>query len=76
MEKIIILTQIINEILVANNSASIEKLTPEMNLRDDIGLDSLDLAELTVKIEDKFGVDVFEDGLINTLGEVLNKIEN
>jgi len=37
-------------------------------------MDSLDLAELTVRIEDEFGVDIFEDGMIDTVQEILDKI--
>lgn len=43
-------------------------------LRDDLGLDSIALAELAVRIEDEFDVDVFEDGLVHTVEEILNKI--
>ncbi len=45
-----------------------------MHLRDDIGFDSLDLAELTVRIEAEFDVDIFEDGYVSTVGDVLNKL--
>jgi acyl carrier protein len=47
-----------------------------LKLREDIGFDSLNLAQLTVLIEDEFDVDIFEDGIVNTLGEILKKIEN
>jgi acyl carrier protein len=45
------------------------------NLRDDIGLSSFNLAELTVKIEHEFDVDIFADGLITTLGEIWEKVK-
>lgn len=45
------------------------------NLRDQIGFTSFDLAELTVKLEDEFDIDIFEDGLVNTVGEVLEKLK-
>lgn len=41
---------------------------------DELGLDSLALAELTVRIEREFGVDVFSDGIISSIGEVLERI--
>lgn len=47
----------------------------KLNLRDDIGFDSFDLAHLTVLIEDEFDVDIFEDGIIQTVEEVIRKIE-
>lgn len=40
---------------------------PTDRLRDDLGFSSFDLAELTVRIEDEFDIDIFEDGLINTI---------
>lgn len=49
-------------------------VTAEMRLRQEIALDSLDLAELTVRIEDKFGVDIFADGVVFTVGEVQAKL--
>lgn len=45
-----------------------------LNLRDHLGFDSLDLAELTVRIEVQFGVDIFADGLVFTVEEILSKL--
>ena len=45
------------------------------DLRRDLQLDSLDLAELTVRIQDKFGVDVFATGVVRTWGELLQRVE-
>jgi acyl carrier protein len=46
----------------------------EAHLRDTLGLSSFNLAELTVKIENEFDVDIFEKGLIFTLGEVFDQV--
>jgi len=46
-----------------------------MRLRQDLGLDSLELAELTVRLEAEFGVDIFRDGLVNTVAEVLDRLK-
>ena len=64
---------IINEIRAAKDLTAVEKLNSEDNLRDN-GLNSFDLAELTVKIEDEFDIDIFEDGLVNTIGEIYEKL--
>ena len=69
---------IINEICgekdyIKVNSASIDFIS--LNLRNDIGFDSFDLAQLTVMIEDEFDVDIFEDGIVQTVGEIIAKIE-
>ena len=50
---------IINEIRKAKNLAILEKLNVEDNLRNNLEFTSFDLAELTVKIEDVFDVDIF-----------------
>lgn len=67
--------EIINAIRQSNDLGSLEELNETDNLRDDIGLTSFDLAELTVRIEDEFDVDIFEDGLIATIGEVYSKLK-
>ena len=46
----------INEIRSLKGAEKIDRLSPEMNLRDDLGLSSFDLAELTVKIEDEYDI--------------------
>lgn len=65
---------IINEIRKAKNLAILEKLNVEDNLRNNLEFTSFDIAELTVKIEDEFDVDIFEDGLVNTIGEIYAKL--
>lgn len=66
--------EIINNIRAAKEMAPVAELYAEDNLRDDLGLTSFDLAELTVNIEDKFDIDIFEDGLVNTIGEIYAKL--
>ncbi len=50
------------------------ELTATTRLREDLGTDSLELAILTVKLEAEFGVDVFMDGVVNTVGEIEDRI--
>lgn len=65
------LLEIINEVL---NKENISEIRPEMHLRNDLGMDSLNLAYLTVLIEDEYGIDIFEENNINTVADILNKI--
>jgi len=46
----------------------------ESSLRQDLGLDSLALAELAVRIETRFGLDVFEDSIPETVSEIINRL--
>lgn len=50
-------------------------LASDLHLRDDLQFDSLDLAELTVRIEECFGVDVFEQGVVQRWGEVCARVQ-
>ena len=65
---------IINEIRAAKNLAPVDSINNETKLREDLALTSFDLAELTVKIEDEFDIDIFEDGLVSTIGEIYAKL--
>ena len=66
--------EIINYIRAAKEMAPVAELPTDDKLRDDLGLTSFDLAELTVNIEDEFDIDIFEDGLVNTVGEIYAKL--
>jgi acyl carrier protein len=68
--------EIINTVLTNRGKSNIKALNNDSSLRSDIGFDSLDLAELTVRIEAEYDIDIFEDGLVNTVGEILKKLEN
>lgn len=65
---------IINVIRVSKDLPMMLQITRDDQLRDDIGFTSFDLAELTVRIEDEFDVDIFEDGLVNSIGEIYQKL--
>ena len=67
-------TEIIKEILEDNGEKLTIEVTKQTQLRD-LGLTSFDLATLTVKIEDEFDVDVFEDDIVSTIGEIIEVLE-
>lgn len=68
--------QIIQLVCEENPDAisAFEKAAEHTHLRNDLQLDSLALAELTVRIEDEFQVDIFEDGIIHTLGDIYQRL--
>ena len=67
--------EIVNGIRAAKGLAPVNSINADTKLREDLNLTSFDLAELTVKIEDEYDIDIFEDGLVNTVGEILTKLE-
>ncbi len=73
MEQVVL--NIINSIREAKNESAVSVLKAEDKLREDLGLTSFDLAELTVRIEDEYGIDIFETGLVNTVGEIYAKLQ-
>ena len=53
-------------------------ITYESNLADDFGADSLDLVDISMSIEDEFGVEFPEDALenISTVADLVKFIED
>ena len=66
--------KIVKEIIEDNGEILTIEVTKETQLRD-LGLSSFDLATLTVEIEDHFDVDIFEDGIVSTIGEIIEVLE-
>jgi len=69
------LLQIINKVMEGKGFKPIDFLEDNDKLRDDLGLDSYDLAELTVIIEEEFNVDIFNDGIVENISQIMNKID-
>lgn len=67
--------EIVNEIRSAKGLSPLAVINEDSKLREDLGFASFDLAELTVKIEDEYDIDIFEDGLVSTVGEIFAKLE-
>jgi acyl carrier protein len=64
------LFEIIKELQCDNDLVVSENINDEDDLINDLGFDSLDLAELTVIIEDEYGVDIFEKKIIRKVYEI------
>ena len=71
MEKLL---EIINQVRENKGLSPLLEIKPEDNLRKDIGFASFDLAELTVRIEAEYDIDIFEDGVVSTVGEIMQKL--
>ena len=53
----------------------IDEISETTVLTNDLGLDSFNLAQLTVQIESELGVDIFEDGIVVSVGDILEKLK-
>ena len=67
----------VRKILAEQLGADEDSITPDTNVMDDLGLDSLDMAELLSTVEDELNI-IIRDGRIRdltTLGEICAFIE-
>ena len=67
----------IREVICRYVSIDLEKLTEETNIRSELGLNSLELINIAVAIEDEFDVEIpdREVGNLETLGDAIRIIE-
>ena len=72
MEKLL---AIINTVLDNRGKKKVKFISEESSLKSDIGFDSLDLAELTVRIEAEYDNDFFGEGVVSTVGEIMEKLK-
>ena len=72
--------QKIKNIIVENLSVGEDAVTPEANIMEDLGADSLDLVELVMRLEEEFldGDQIPEDdqNQLTTVGEVIKYIQS
>ena len=56
---------------------SLEKVTPDAKIVEDLGADSLDVVELLSRLEDEFGIIIPDDEVENlvTVGDVAAELE-
>ena len=64
----------LKEVLGDTLSCDADKVTPEANLTEDLQADSLDAVELNMAFEDKFGVSIADEDLVNlkTVGDIFD----
>jgi acyl carrier protein len=62
-----------NEVFIDSFEIEKTKLVPEANIFNDLGLDSLDIVDLVVALQKKFGITIRDDERvrgIRTLGDI------
>lgn len=66
----------VKELVAENLGCEIEDLTENTNLIDDLNADSLDIVELTMAIEDKFGVQIPDEDLekVRTINDIVKYV--
>ena len=64
-------------ILVDELSVDAGKVTPEAELANDLGVNSIELAELIMNCEEKFGVEIQDEDIHTfvTVGDVVKYLE-
>jgi acyl carrier protein len=65
------------EIIANQLSVAKEEVTPKASFVDDLGADSLDLVELVMAMEEKFGVDIADEDAekMKTVQDAVNYIQ-
>ena len=68
----------VKEIIVDLLNVDDDKVTPEARFREDLEADSLDLVELIMAFEDKFGGEISDEDAqqISTVGDAVKYIDN
>ncbi len=71
------LSERVNSIVTDQLGVDKASLSPEANLLDDLGADSLDVVELVMALEEEFGIEVPDDDVENmrTIRDIVQYIE-
>lgn len=68
----------VKAILVEQLDADEDAVTMEASIADDLGADSLDIADIVMSLEEEFDVEVPDDVLqgVKTVGDIVKYIED
>lgn len=68
----------VKDIIVDRLGVDADKVTADASFKDDLGADSLDIAELVMELEDQFGMEIPDEEAekINTVGDAVKYIES
>ena len=70
--------EVLKEIIIEQLGVSEEDVTEDTSFEDDLGADSLDLVEIVMAIEERYGFEVLEEDVenIDTVGKAVEYIRN
>ena len=68
----------LKNILVDELQLDPDEITPEAELANDLGINSIELADLVMSCEDQFGIEIEDDDIHKfiTIQDVVNYLEN
>ncbi|RMD76408.1 MAG: acyl carrier protein [Lentisphaerae bacterium] len=68
----------LKEIIASQLGVNVDDLKPEAKFTDDFSADSLDMVEISLKIETEFNIEVPDEEVANlqTVGDVLEFVKN
>lgn len=68
----------VREVITDKLGADADKIVPEARFIEDLGADSLDLVELIMGLEDKFGLEISDEDAekIRTVQDAMNFIQS
>ena len=68
----------IREMIAENLNIDMDTITEEASFKEDLGVDSLDLFELVMALEEEFGVEIPTEDLegLTTVGAVVKYVES
>ena len=69
-----VLLDTVNQVREFKGLPALASLENDQSLRQDLELDSLDQAELSVRLEAATGIDVYAGGVVRTVGEIRQKL--
>lgn len=67
----------VKSIIIEQLDVDDDKITPEANIQDDLGADSLDVVDLVMSFEEEFDIEIPDDQVenIKTVGDIVKFIE-
>ena len=68
----------LKNVLVEELQLDPEEITPDAELANDLGINSIELADLVMLCEDKFGIEIQDDDIrkLNTVADVVEYLES